>query len=169
MWQIDDTSSDEWCRRCDLWEWFTNRGQRYSKSRSAFSVRDIGKWSTSWWDLREWAPMLIPELQEINRLFAQIDILHQQLIKFWSRDTLICERVLGKWTPTRPGVKFWMTKIRFYPAGHKKTAQQQNTQFCRVITLWCENEVFEKIKHSSLTVGHIWSSPNSIGSTIIIY
>ncbi len=74
--------------------------------------------------------MLIPELQEFNRLFAQMDILHQKLIKFWSRDTLICERVLGNLTPTPPGVEFWRTKITFYPAGHKKKrAQQQLTRF----------------------------------------
>ena len=50
--------------------------------------------------------MLIPELQELHRLFAQIDILHQKLIKFRSRDTLICERILGILTPTPQGVKF---------------------------------------------------------------
>ena len=72
--------------------------------------------------------MVIRELQEFNRLFAQIDILHQKLIKFWSRDTLICESVLGKWTPTPPGVEFWMTKIRLYPAGHKKMKKQQGTR-----------------------------------------
>ena len=44
-----------------------------------------------------------------------MNILHQKLIKFWSRDTMICESVLGKWTPTPPGVEFWMTKIRFDP------------------------------------------------------
>ena len=38
--------------------------------------------------------MLIPELQEFHRLFAQMDILKEKLIKFWSRDTLICENVL---------------------------------------------------------------------------
>ena len=69
--------------------------------------------------------MSIPELQEFNRLFAQMDILHQKLIKFWSRDTQICERVLGKWTPTPPGVEFWRTTIRFHPAGHKKNEKEQ--------------------------------------------
>ena len=64
--------------------------------------------------------MLIPELQEFHRLFAQMDILKEKLIKFWSRDTLICENVLGSGTPTPPGVEFWTIKIRFYPAGHKK-------------------------------------------------
>ena len=64
--------------------------------------------------------MSIPELQEFNRLFAQMDILQQKLIKFWSRDTLICDNVLGSGSPTPPGVGFWRTKSRFYPAGHKK-------------------------------------------------
>ena len=97
--------------------------------------------------------MLIRELQEINKLLSQMDILHQKLIKIWSRDTMICERVLGKWAPTPPGVEFWRTKIRFYPAGHRKRIQQQNNPICRLITLWCEDEVSEKIKHSTLTVG----------------
>ena len=88
--------------------------------------------------------MLIPELQEFNRLFAQMDIFQQKLVKIWSRDILICERVLGKWTPTPPGVKFWRTKVRFYPAGHRK--MKNNNSICRVITLWCENEVFEKAR-----------------------
>ena len=128
LWQIDDMCSDECSRRCDLWECSTDPGHRCSQtkvlqgSRSASIGRDIGKWSGSWCDLREWAPMLIPELQEFNKLFAQMDILHQKLIKFWSRDTLICERVWGILTPTPPGVQFWRTKIKFYPAGLKKTA-----------------------------------------------
>ena len=64
--------------------------------------------------------MLIPELQEFHKLFAQMDILKQKLIKFWSRDTPICENVLGSGTPTPPGVEFWRIKLRFYPAGHRK-------------------------------------------------
>ena len=98
--------------------------------------------------------MLIPESQEFRRLFAQIDILQQKLLKFWSRDTLICEHVLGSGSPTPPGVEFWRTNIRLYLAGNRKTAQQQTGHICRVITSWCENEVFEKVKHSSKTVGH---------------
>ena len=73
--------------------------------------------------------MLIPELQEFRRLFAQMDILQQKLIKFWSRDTLICESVLGKWTPTPPGVKFWRIKTRIDCAGQRKRAQQQRFGF----------------------------------------
>ena len=64
--------------------------------------------------------MLIPELQEFHTLFSQMDILKQKLIKFWSRDTPICENVLGSGSPTPPGVEFWRIKIRFYPPGHKK-------------------------------------------------
>jgi len=135
LWQIDDTCSDTWCRRCDLWECFTNRGHRCSRtwvlkgSRSASIGRRIGKWSASCWDPREWASMLIPELQEFHRLFAQMDILKQKLIKFWSRDTLICDNVLGSGSPTPPGVEFWRTKSRFYPAGHRKTSQQHKGRF----------------------------------------
>ena len=75
--------------------------------------------------------MLIPELQEFNRLFAQMDILQQKLIQIWSRDNLICENVLGSGSPTPPGVEFWRAKIRFYPAGHRKTAQHQ-----KLIKIW---------------------------------
>ena len=50
--------------------------------------------------------MLIPELQEFHRLFAQMDILKQKLMTFWSRDTLICDNVLGSGSPTPPGVEF---------------------------------------------------------------
>ena len=135
FWQIDDTSSDEWCRRCDLWECFPNPGHRCSKtwvflgSRSAFIGRDIGKWSASWSDLREWAPMLIRELQEINGLLSQIDILQQKLIKFWSRDPLICNNGLGNGSTTPPGVEFWRIEIRFYPAGHKKNEKRTRSGF----------------------------------------
>ena len=69
--------------------------------------------------------MLIPELEEFNTLFAQMDILHQKLIKFWSRDTLICESVLGKWTPTPPGVGFWRTNVRLFPAGHNENEKKE--------------------------------------------
>ena len=72
-----------------------------------------------------------PRIREFHKLVAQIDILHQKLTKIWSRDTLICERVLGKWTPTLPGVEFWRTKIKFYCASHRKRAQQQLIGFAR--------------------------------------
>ena len=93
--------------------------------------------------------MLISELQEIHRLFAQMLILHQKLIKFWSRDTLIFENVLGSGPPTPLGVEFWRTKIRFYPAGHEKKSATTINPICRLIASLCENEVFEKSKHSS--------------------
>ena len=133
LWQIDDTTSDTCSRRCDLWECSTNRGHRCSRtwvlkgSRSASIGRRIGKWSASCWDPREWASMLIPELQEFHKLFAQMDILQQKLIKFWSRDTLICDNVLGSGSPTPPGVEFWRIKIRFYPPGHKKNEKRTTT------------------------------------------
>ena len=81
--------------------------------------------------------MLIPELQEFHRLFAQMDILKEKLIKIWSRDTPICENVLGSGTPTPPGVEFWRIKIRFYPAGHRKngkttTSPDSGSPFCYV-------------------------------------
>ena len=96
--------------------------------------------------------MLIPDLQKFPKLFAQMEILQQKLIKIWSRDTLMCENVLGKWTPTPPGVEFWRTKIRFYYAGHRKTATTTKVTICRAITLWCKSEDSKKSKNSSWTV-----------------
>ena len=96
--------------------------------------------------------MLIPELQEFHRLFAQMDILKEKLIKIWSRDTPICENVLGSGTPTPPGVEFWRTKIRFYPAGHKKNEKTTTTTGCRAIILLCKNADSEKSKDSRWTV-----------------
>ena len=90
--------------------------------------------------------MLIRELQELNRLFAQMDILHQKLINFWSRDTLICARVLGNLTPTPPGVAFRRTKIRFYCAGYRKTSQQQKNPNRRAITLRGETKGLKKVR-----------------------
>ena len=80
-----------------------------------------------------------------------MDILKEKLSKIRSRDTLICDNVLGSGSPTPPGVEFWRTKSRFYPAGHKKKSAATTTRICRLITLWCENEVFDKNKDSSWT------------------
>ena len=71
--------------------------------------------------------MLVPELQEFHTLFAQMDILQQKLIKFWSRDTLICDNVLGSGSPTPPGVEFWRIKIRIDCAGHRKNEKITET------------------------------------------
>ena len=96
--------------------------------------------------------MLIPELQEFHRLFAQMDILKEKLIKIWSRDTPICENVLGSGTPTPPGVEFWRIKIRFYPPGHKKKEKTTRGTGCRAIILLCKNADSEKSKDSRWTV-----------------
>ena len=90
--------------------------------------------------------MLIPELQEFHRLFAQMDILQQKLIKFWSRDTLICDNVLGSGSPTPPGVEFWRIKIRFHPAGHRKTCQARKDPICRAIFLRRKTKGLEKVR-----------------------
>ena len=90
--------------------------------------------------------MLIPELQEFHRLFAQMDILKEKLIKFWSRDTLICDNVLGSGSPTPPGVEIWRTKIRFYSAGHRKTRQQHKDTICRAITLRGKTKGLKKVR-----------------------
>ena len=79
--------------------------------------------------------MLIPELQEFHKLFAQMDILKEKLFKFWPRDTLICDNVCRNGSFTPPGVEFWRTKIRFYPGGHRKTRQQHKVTNLRLITL----------------------------------
>ena len=174
FWQIADTCSDTCCRRCDLWECSTNRGHRCSRtwvlkgSGSASIDKHIGKWSASCWDPREWASMLIPELQEFHRLFAQMDILKQKLSKFGSRDTLICDNVLGSGSPTPPGVEFWRTKSRFYPAGHRKRWGAHNNTICRPITLRGKIKGLKKKEDSRWTVGHNWSWPKSITTTLII-
>ena len=59
--------------------------------------------------------MLIPELQEFHKLFAQMDILKQKLIKFWSRDTLICDNVLGSGSPTPPFFEEWRGESQILP------------------------------------------------------
>ena len=97
--------------------------------------------------------MLIPELQEFNKLFAQMDILHQNMIKIWARDTLICERVLGKWTPTPPGVEFWRTKIGFYPPGQRENEKKTTSHFAGPPFSCVKNADSEKTKDSSQTVG----------------
>ena len=90
--------------------------------------------------------MLVPELQEFQRLFVQIDILQQKLIKIWSRDTLICESVLGSGTPTPPGVEFWRTKIRFYPAGHKKMKKRTRFRFAGSSLCEAKIKVWKKVR-----------------------
>ena len=40
---------------------------------------------------------------------------------------MICERVLGKWTHTPPGVQFWRINIRFDCAGHRKNEKRTRT------------------------------------------
>ena len=54
-----------------------------------------------------------------------MDILKQKLSKFGSRDTLICDNVLGSGSPTPPGVEFWRIKIRFYLQGIGKMKKEQ--------------------------------------------
>ena len=97
-------------------------------------------------------PDVDPKVEEFHRLFAQIDILKQKLSKFGSRDTLICDNVLGSGSPTPPGVEFWRTKSRFYPAGHRKTSQQQNMSICRAITLRGKIKGLKKNEDSRWTV-----------------
>ena len=110
----------------------------------------------------------VRELKEINRLLSQMDILHQMLIKVWSRDTLICERVLQILTLSSNSQYVLTPKIRFDPPGHRKTRVSIKGRKCRVMTCWCENEVSEKSKHSSWTVGHVSRWGNLTPPTIII-
>ena len=97
-------------------------------------------------------PDLDPKMEEINRLFAQMDILQQKLIKICSRDTLICESFLGSGTPTPPGVEFRRTKIRFYPAGHKKMEKQQWARFAGASLYGVGMKFLKKSKDSRWTV-----------------
>ena len=54
-----------------------------------------------------------PDLQEFNRLFAQIDIWHQSISKNKVPETSICESVLHNLDTPPPGVEFWRTEVRF--------------------------------------------------------
>ena len=90
--------------------------------------------------------MLIPELQEFQRLFAQMDILQQKLMKFWSRDTLICNNVLGSGSPTPPGVEFWRIKIRFYPPGHRKNEKRTTVRFAGSSLCEAKIKVSKKVR-----------------------
>ena len=90
--------------------------------------------------------MLIPELQEFHRLFAQMDILKEKLIKFWSRDTLICDNVLGSGSPTPPGVEFWRIKIRFYPPGHRKNEKRTTTPDAGSSFYYVKMQIQKKIR-----------------------
>ena len=90
-------------------------------------------------------PDLDPKMEEINRLFAQMDILQQKLIKICSRDTLICENVLGKWTPTPPGVEFWRTKIRIYCGEHRKNEKRTTCQFAGPSLYGVKMKILKKV------------------------
>ena len=85
-----------------------------------------------------------PRIARNQETVVETGILHQKLIKIWPRDTMICEKVLGMWTPTPPGVELWRTKIRFYPAGHKKKSATTKVSICRFTTFLCKHEDFEK-------------------------
>ena len=83
----------------------------------------------------------IRELKEINRLLSQMDILHKKLIKFWSRETMICDNVLQSGSTTPPGVESGAIPARFDPPGHRKPVAPTMAQICRDVILWCEIEV----------------------------
>ena len=89
---------------------------------------------------------MIPELQEFHKLFAQMDILQQKLINFWSRDTLICDNVLGSGSPTPPGVEFWRIRIRFYPAGHKKNEKRTRFRFAGSSLYGVKIKILKKVR-----------------------
>ena len=92
-----------------------------------------------------------PRMARIPQAVSTDLHLASEVCTSWPPDTLIRERVLGILTLTPPGIKFWRHKIRFYPAGYRKTATATKVPICRAISLWCENEVFEN-EDSSKTV-----------------
>ena len=71
--------------------------------------------------------MLIPELQEFHRLFAQMDILKEKLIKFWSRNNHICDNVSGSGSPTPPGVGGQNSDSTVQAIGKMKKQQEANS------------------------------------------
>ena len=62
-----------------------------------------------------------PELQDINRLFAQIDFEHQQLRKINDPEASICENITGILDTPLPGVECWKTKTRINCKTQRKT------------------------------------------------
>ena len=68
------------------------------------------------------------------------------MIKFWSQDTLICERVLGKLTPTPPGVEFWRTKVRFYCARHRKNEKRTRFGFAGPSLCGVKMKILKKVR-----------------------
>ena len=98
-------------------------------------LSQIDTWQCS--NLMKCTLIWIRELQEIKRLLSQIDILHQMLIKFWPRDTLICERVLEILTLSSNSQYVLKVKIRFDCAGHRKMKKQQGSRMpARHFVLW---------------------------------
>ena len=75
-----------------------------------------------------------------------MDILKQKLMKFWSRDTLICDNVLGSGSPTPPGVEFWRIKIRFYPPGHTKNEKRTTTPDAGSSFYYVKMQIQKKIR-----------------------
>lgn len=90
--------------------------------------KDKGRWSTIWWGQREGAFMLIPGPQEIQLLFAHMNMLHQHMINIWPRGNLVRETVWGIPTPIPPGVEVWTAKIRIDCSWHRHTEKQQQQQ-----------------------------------------
>ena len=62
------------------------------KTELAILLSQIHTWE--WSASSEMYPDVDQKVREFHKLFAQIDILQQKLNKIWSRDIMICKRVL---------------------------------------------------------------------------
>ena len=67
-------------------------------------------------------------------------------MKFWSRDTLICDNVLGSGSPTPPGVEFWRIKIRFCPPGHRKNEKRTKTTDAGASFSYVKMQILKKVR-----------------------
>ena len=109
-----DIEATDNCRMSGSVKMFTHidiasQTETYIRSESVILSTDIDTAAPQ--DAVDHAFIKTPELQSCNTLFAQIDILHQQLINIWSPDTLVCEQILRNLTPT-PGNEFRRTNIK---------------------------------------------------------
>ena len=134
----DDNDATQNCRMSGSVELITNIGitsktetYRMSESVEPFTNIETARPQYAVDD----AFIKTPHLQEINRLFAHIDIEHEQLRNINDPDTSICENVIRILDTPLPGVEFWKTNFRIDYGEHRKTAATTTTSFCRLITL----------------------------------
>ena len=133
----DDNDATQNCRMSGSVELFTNiditsKTETYRMSDSVELFTHIETARPQ--DALDDAFIKTPDLQSINRPFAQIDFEHQQLRNINGPETSICESVTRILDTSLPGVKFWRTKARINCKIHRPD-ENIRVPICRVITL----------------------------------